>query len=136
MSRPEVFVDSGAFIGFLDRRDLRHPLLSRLFAQPPRWWSTSSFVVSETYSWFLHRHNEDAARIFLAALTQLPRLEILDAEASYRAAVWRKLEQLRGLRLTYVDASSLVWIEQRGIRIVWGTDRDLAVEGASVEPGP
>jgi hypothetical protein len=36
--------------------------------------------------------------------------------------------------LTYVDASSLVLIQRLHIRELWGTDRDLALEGARVVP--
>jgi hypothetical protein len=51
------------------------------------------------------------------------------------AAVWAKLDDLRGLKLTFVDASSLVWLQEREIKTVWGTDHHLAVEGARVLPG-
>jgi len=33
-----------------------------------------------------------------------------------------------------VDASSLVFLQAHGIREVWGTDRDLALDGARVVP--
>lgn len=45
----------------------------------------------------------------------------------------------RGLHrfwLTFVDASALVCLQERGIKTVWGTDYDLALEGAAVLPGP
>lgn len=45
-----------------------------------------------------------------------------------------KLDHLRGHKLTYVDASTLVFLELKRIREVWGTDQDLAVEGARVVP--
>jgi hypothetical protein len=48
--------------------------------------------------------------------------------------VLHKLERLRGHKLTYVDASSLVFLGTVGIDEVWGTDRDLALEGARVTP--
>jgi hypothetical protein len=38
-------------------------------------------------------------------------------------------------KLTYVDASSLVFLSALRIGEVWGTDRDLALEGARVIPG-
>jgi len=44
------------------------------------------------------------------------------------------LERLRGHKLTYVDASSLVFLGALRIDEVWGTDRDLALEGARVVP--
>jgi hypothetical protein len=38
-------------------------------------------------------------------------------------------------KLTYVDASSLVFLSALRIGEVWGMDRDLALEGARVIPG-
>lgn len=132
----EVFIDSGAFIAFLIRSDRLHSETARLFAEPPRHWYTSIPVISETYSWFLHRLGEESARVFRALLDNLTGLVILPAEATHLAAVWRKLDRLRGHKLTFVDASSLVWLEEREIGQVWGTDRHLAIEGATVTPGP
>ncbi len=131
----EVFIDSGAFIAFLVATDRSHAEVRALFTQPPRRLSTSAFVVAETYGWTLHRAGEEAARTYRRFLASLPALEILDGNAAHRAAVWQKLEILRGTNLTFVDASSLVWIEQRKISIVWGTDHHLSIEGAQVIPG-
>jgi len=50
--------------------------------------------------------------------------------------VLRKLDRHRGLKLTYVDASSLVLVASARIKTVWGTDAHLGVEGARVLPGP
>ena len=130
-----VYIDSGAFIAFLDRSDRLHAEVDRLFARPPRRWYTSVLVVSETYSWFLHRLGEEAARAFRGMLQELTGLEILPADAHHQTAVWKKLDALRGLKLTFVDASSLVWLKERAIDVVWGTDHHLGVEGARIVPG-
>lgn len=135
MKAGPVFCDSGAFIAFLDRSDRHHHAAVHLFSEPPRRWFTSLAVVSETYGWFLHRLGEDAAQRFRLALGELPRLDLLPIDANHHAAVARKLDRLRGHKLTYVDASSLVFLEQLRIRDVWGTDLDLALEGAAVSPG-
>jgi predicted nucleic acid-binding protein len=131
-----AFIDSGAFIAFLLRSDRLHGDVVSLFAERPQTWYTSVLVISETYSWFLHRLGEEAAQTFRALLDRMTGLEVLDADADHRAAVWTKLDDLRGYKLSYVDASSLVWLEQRQVTTVWGTDRHLAVEGARVIPGP
>jgi predicted nucleic acid-binding protein len=130
-----VFCDSGIFIAFLDRSDRHHPAAVHLFSNPPRRWFTSLAVVAETYGWFLHRLGEDVAREFRLALAELPRLRILPLDEAHHAFVSRKLERLRGHRLTYVDASSLVFLERLGVREIWGTDFDLAIEGGRVIPG-
>jgi predicted nucleic acid-binding protein len=131
----QAFLDSGIFIAFLDRSDRHHAVALRLFSDPPRHWCTSLAVVSETYGWFLHRLGEDAARTFRLALAEFPRLQLLSLTPAHHTAVLQKLDRLRGHKLTYVDASSLVFLGALRIRDVWGTDRDLALEGARVVPG-
>lgn len=132
----EVFIDSGAFIAFLVRSDRRHEDTVTLFARPPRRWCTSVLVVSETYSWFLHRLGEESAGTFRRFLQEVPKLRVLGASDEHRKAVWEKLDKLRGTKLTFVDASSLVWLEKRNIVTAWGTDHHLSLEGAKVIPGP
>ena len=134
MTSGPVFLDTGIFIAFLDRSDRYHAPAVRLFADPPRRWFTSLAVVSETYGWFLHRLGEEAARTFRVAFSDLPGLVLLALDADHHAAVSRRLERLRGHKLTYVDASSLVWLGHLRIHEVWGTDRDLSLEGARVRP--
>lgn len=134
MTAGPVFLDSGILIAFLDRSDRHHAVARRLFADPPRRWATSLAVVSETYGWFLHRLGEEAARTFRLVLGELPRLQLLPLTPDHHAAVVLKLERLRGHKLTYVDASSLVFLGALRIAEVWGTDRDLALEGARVIP--
>ena len=130
-----AFIDSGAFIAFLDRSDGHHDAVRALFADPPPRWSTSVHVVGETYGWFLHRMGEEAARTFRRLVAELPNLRLFDADLRHHEAVLRKLDRLRGRRLTYVDASSLVRLKQHRIAVVWGTDHHLGLEGAKVVPG-
>jgi len=131
----EVYLDSGAFVAFLLRSDRLHDEVVRLFSRPPCSWCTSALVVAETYSWFVHRLGEGPARTLRALLDSLSDLQVLEVESAHMAAVWAKLDDLRGLKLTFVDASSLVWLQEREIKTVWGTDHHLAVEGARVLPG-
>jgi len=134
MTSGPVFLDSGIFIAFLDRSDRFHPAAVELFSQPPRRCHTSLAVISETYGWFLHRLGEEAARTFRIALLDFAWLSLQPLDANHHAAVVEKLERLRGHKLKYVDASSLVFLSRLRIREVWGTDRDLSLEGARVVP--
>ena len=129
-----VFLDSGIFVAFMDRSDAYHAPAVELFGAPPRRWYTSLAVVSETYGWFLHRMGEQTARQFRELLDAWPGMQLLPLDAAHHAAVVRKLDRHRGRKLTYVDASSLVWLERRRIPEVWGTDVDLAIEGARIRP--
>jgi len=135
MRAGSVYLDSGAFIAFLDRSDEHHEVALGLFGDPPARWCTSVAVVSETYGWFLHRLGEPEARTFRLLVDELPRLELVGLDEAGHRAVAAKLEKHRGRKLTYVDALGLVVLQQRRIRTVWGTDQDLAIEGARVAPG-
>ena len=133
MTRP-IFLDSGIFIAFLNPRDRWHVQARALFSAPPVSWSTSILVISETYSWFLHKMGEEAARTFRLFLASLDDLRILEVSAEDHEATWRILDRFRGAKLTYVDASSLHFLEFHGIRIVWSTDYHLSLAGAEVLP--
>ena len=71
----ETYVDTSAFIAFLDRSDSYHALYRRLFAQPPR-LVTSGLVIAEGHGWFLRRYDFNRALQFLNFLGELPVLVI------------------------------------------------------------
>lgn len=129
-----VFLDSGIFIAFLNRRDRWHPQAVSLFGGPKPRWCTSLLVVSEAYSWFLHRMGEEAARTFRRTLASLAGLPVYGTARKHHGDVERMLDRYRGSKLTYVDASSLVLIDQHGIKTVWATDHHLGLSGAEVLP--
>lgn len=125
-----VFIDSGAFVAALFRGDHHHARMRGLFARPPRKCLSSVLVVSETYSWFLHKRDEEAARSFLDFVNEIDGLEIVETSASATRDTKRMLDRFRGSKLTYVDAFSLVVIDRHRVKDVWGTDRDLTFTGA------
>jgi predicted nucleic acid-binding protein len=129
-----AFLDSGIFIALMSRRDRWHSEAAVLFGGPTPQWSTSMLVISETYSWFLHRMGEEQARSFRQLIDSLKGLRVLDATHAHHAAVTRMLERFRGSKLSYTDASSLVHLEQRKIKVVWSTDHHLGLTGARVLP--
>lgn len=133
--RNRVFLDSGVFIAFLNRRDRWHAAAVTLFgSDSPRDWSTSWLVVSECYSWFLHRMGEESARVFRNLLAGLEDLTVFEATGEHHRRVLKTLDRFRGSKLTYVDASSLALIEDHGISRVWSTDHHLALSGADIFP--
>jgi len=129
-----VFLDTGIFIAFLNRKDRWHSQAVALFNDPKPLWSTSVLVISEAYSWMLFRMGEEAARAFRLLVDNLPDLRIFEATTEYHRDVAKMLDRLRGSRLTYVDASSLALMGQNGIRRVWATDRHLGLTGAEILP--
>jgi predicted nucleic acid-binding protein len=129
-----VFLDSGIFIALMSRKDRWHDQAAALFSGPTPRWTTSVLVIAETYSWFLHRMGEEQARMFRQLIANLEALRILDATVAHDADVAKVLDRLRGTKLTYVDASSLVHLEQKKIAVVWSTDHHLGLNGAQVLP--
>jgi predicted nucleic acid-binding protein len=129
-----VFLDSGIFIATLSRRDRLHVQAVELFGRAGTRWVTSLLVISESYSWFLHRHGEESARSLRGFISALPGLTILPATLDDHARTVRLLDRFRGTKLTYVDAASLVSIEQRKIKTVWSTDHHLGLTGAEILP--
>jgi predicted nucleic acid-binding protein len=129
-----VFLDSGIFIALMSRKDRWHEQAVALFSGVPPRWYTSVLILSETYSWFLHRMGEEQARGFRGLIDNLKALRILDATAAHHNDVTRMLDRFRGTKLTYVDASSLVHLEQKKIPRVWSTDHHLGLNGAEVFP--
>ena len=134
MSTVEVFLDSGIFIAFLNRRDRHHIQATTLFSNPPPRWYTSALVRSEAYSWFLHKHGEDAARMFRLFADSLNDLHVFDTEPEHHQQTCQVLDRLRGTKLTYVDASSLALMSKYEIRRAWATDHHLGLTGVDVLP--
>ena len=132
----DVFIDTGAFVAWLVGADHQHAAAEALFAALPPRPATSLNIIAESHAYFLHKHGENAARTFSAALARLPRLHLYPSDLAHHAAVLRRLDRHRGLKLTYVDASSLVHVASARIKTVWGTDAHLGIEGARVVPGP
>lgn len=129
-----VFIDSGIFIALMSRQDQWHQQAVALFGGPTPRWTTSVLVVAETYAWFLHRMGEEHARSFRQLIANLTDLQVLDATAAQHADVLTVLDRFRGAKLTYVDAASLLHLEQHTIKVVWSTDHHLGLGGATVLP--
>jgi len=131
---PGVFLDSGIFIALMNQHDQWHAHAASLFSGPRPKWVTSLLVVSETYSWFLHKYGEQAARDYRLLIDNLQGLRLLAGGANHHADCVRMLDRFRGARLTYVDASSLVLVRQQRVRQIWSTDHHLGLTGVEILP--
>lgn len=126
-----MYVDTGAFISFLDRSDTHHDLFRRLFSAPPR-MVTTPLVVAEGHGWFLRRYDGEAALRYLAFLAELPRLEIERVGPADLEAASGYLRRFKDQPLTLADALGLHVMARRGIRSAWSADRHLALGGAAL----
>ncbi|HEY4089210.1 MAG TPA: PIN domain-containing protein [Bryobacteraceae bacterium] len=131
----EAYVDTSAFIAFLDNSDSYHLTFRRLFAAPPS-LITSALVVAEGHGWFLRRYDHFRATQFLAFVDALPALIIqpFDAEELTKSKAF--LARFRDQKLTLADAHGLAIMKDRRTPKCWSTDRHLTLTGAVLPPKP
>jgi len=126
--KTECYVDTSAFIAFLDRSDSFHPLFPRLFADPPP-LVTSSLVVAEGHGWFLRRYDRNRALQFLAFINVLPAMVVHAFGNSELEKTERMVRKFADQDLTLADAHGLAVMRDRKIACCWSTDRHLALGG-------
>lgn len=129
--RTECYVDTAAFIAFLDKSDSDHALFRRLFSDPPP-LATSSLVLAEGHGWFLRRYDQRRALEFLNFVEALPALtvEAFDTSAVKRSS--KLLKKFDDQALTLADAHGLTVMADRRIALCWSTDRHMALTGATL----
>lgn len=127
----DCYVDTSAFIAFLDRSDSYHPLFRRLFSAPPP-LTTSSLVVAEGHGWFLRRYDQQRAIQFLSFMTALPRLTIRGFDDTEGMKAGRIVRKYSDQNLTLADAHGLSIMRELRISSCWSTDRRLSLNGVSL----
>lgn len=130
----KVFIDSGIFIAYLNKRDRWHLQALYLFQEKNIQHYTSELVISETYSWFLHQAGEEIARQFRLFVKAIPKLKVLFSHSDSLDATSAMLDKHRGAKLTYVDAASLTQLDAQKIPTVWSTDYHLSLTGRAIKP--
>lgn len=126
--KTECYVDTSAFIAFLDRSDSYHTLFRRLFSEPPA-LITSSLVIAEGHGWFLRRYDQRRAVQFLAFVDSLSCLCIHGFDGSELAKATRLVKKFSDQKLTLADAHGLVIMQEKRIGCCWSTDRHLGLNG-------
>ena len=127
--RTEAYVDTAAFIAFLDRSDTHHALFARLFSDPPA-LVTSALVVAEGHGWFLRRYDGHRAIQFLNLIDALSVLTVESFDDRALARTSRVVKKFADQPLTLADAHGLVLMDQRHMSQCWSTDRHLMLTGA------
>jgi predicted nucleic acid-binding protein len=129
--RTECYVDTSAFIAFLDRSDSYHDLFRRLFSRPPQ-LLTSALVVAEGHGWFLRRYDQNRAIQFLNFIDALSVLSIRSFDGVELTKTVKIVKKFSDQPLTLADAHGLVLINERRIQTCWSTDRHLGLTGAKL----
>lgn len=123
-----AYVDTSAFIAFLDRSDTYHALFARLFADPPA-LITTPLVIAEGHGWFLRRYDITRALRFLSFIEDLTPLTIHPITTQEVQQATKILRSFSGQELTLADAMGLHLMKQLRIRHCWSTDRHLGLSG-------
>jgi predicted nucleic acid-binding protein len=124
----EAYLDTSAFIAFLDRSDSYHAIFKRVFATPPP-LVTSALVIAEAHGWFLRRYDARRATEFLGFLEALPALTVVAFDSGELAKQRAILSRFSDQNLTLADAHGLVIMRERKTMVCWSTDRHLALTG-------
>lgn len=135
-----LYVDSGAFIALLYRRDQAHARVSDYFRRSRAARDllvTSEPVIAETVT----RLRYDAGLPSVLALKQVldqalahRSLVVRESDADVRAAAFDVIQRYGGLQLSYADAVGAVIAGERRVDAVFGLDHDFRVMGFVVEP--
>ena len=129
--KTEAYVDTGAFIAFLDRSDTYHPLFLQLFSEPPR-LITTPLVIAEAHGWFLRRYDGNRAIQFLNFIEELPKMEIVETGVEALKGGKEMVRRFSDQQLTLADACGLWLMKKRKISLCWSTDFHLGLTGADL----
>jgi predicted nucleic acid-binding protein len=129
-ARIDAYVDTSAFIAFMDASDTYHPLFRRLFAAPPSVVVTTSLVLAEGHGWFLRRFDRVRALQFLGMIEDMPFLDVRPVGPDELQGAEKLLRRFGDRDLTLADAVGLHLMRDEGAASCWSTDRHLGLTGA------
>jgi len=128
--KTESYVDTSAFIAFLDRSDSYNSLFKGLFSDPPA-LSTSALVVAEGHGWFLRRYDQRKALTFLNFIQELP-IRIIGFDELELEKAKAFVKKFADQKLTLADAHGLAVMKAQRIATCWSTNRHLGLTGATL----
>src|SRR4051812_8533987 len=114
----EAYVDTSAFVAFVDRSDSYHDVFKRLFADPPP-LVTTALVVAEGQAWFLRRYDPSRALQFLSLIEDMSPLKVLSVGPKELKEATALLRKFSDQKLTLADAAGLTLIKARKIKSCW-----------------
>ena len=127
----KAYVDTSAFISFLDASDSYHHLFLRLFSEPPK-LVTTALVVAEGHGWFLRRFDTHRAIQFLNFIDSLSGLKIETIGEKEIRSAKPVIEKFSDQKLSMADAVGLSLMKKDRITTCWSTDRHLGLGGVKL----
>lgn len=135
-----LYVDTGAFIALLWRRDRDHGRVSehiRRVRAAGDTLLTSEAVISETVTRLRYDAGLPAALAFRRALdltTATRSVLVRESDQGLRSAAFGVLSRFPDLKLSYADAVGAAIADERRVSAVVGLDNDFRVMGFVLEP--
>lgn len=126
-----AYVDTSAFIAFLDRSDSHHPLFRRLFSDPPR-LLTSALVIAEGHGWFLRRYDRRRAIQFLSFIEDLSAVTVRPFDSEALKGTSSMIRRFEDQSLTLADGHGLLIMKEDRVSSCWSTDRHLGLTGVKL----
>ncbi|MBI2068337.1 MAG: type II toxin-antitoxin system VapC family toxin [Deltaproteobacteria bacterium] len=130
-TRIKAYIDTSAFIAFLDRSDSFHPLFLQLFSEPPS-LVTTPLVIAEGQGWFLRRYDVTRALQFMNFIESLKPLTIYPVGKKEIQEATRYLRRFSDEELTLADTTGLWLMTKQKTDQCWSTDRHLGLTGKSL----
>jgi predicted nucleic acid-binding protein len=127
--KTKTYVDTSAFIAFLDKSDTYHDSYKLLFGNPPPLITTTAVII-EGHGWFLRRYDTIKALQFLNFIETLQCLDIKEVSKKEIAKARGILEKFSLQNLTLVDALGLLLMKEYRIKQCFSTDRHLGLMGS------
>ncbi len=134
-SKIEAYVDTPAFIAFLDRSDSSHLLFRRLFSNPPP-LVTSALVIAEGHGWFLRRYDRGRALQFLQFIDELAVVNVESFDSQALAKSSKLARKFGDQSLALAGAHGGVVMAERCTTACWSTDRHLGLTGVRLVISP
>lgn len=126
--RTRAYIDTSAFISFLDASDHHNSRFVRLFSNPPA-ILTTPLVIAEGHAWFLRRFSVERALEFLNFIGDLKPLEIVAVGKAEVGHAVKYAQKFSDQDLTICDAVGLWLMDSLRINECWSTDRHLGLTG-------
>lgn len=128
-------LDTGAIFAFLVPRDRFHDAARRFMRQRGLRLFTTPFIVAEAFTAVRHRHGYEPAMTWVDAIEHTPLVTVVHGGSDFDARTWDTLRRLRGIPLSYADASLVVLAGELGIQRVFAFDSDFEQAGLQLVPG-
>lgn len=135
-----VYVDTGAWIALLYRRDRAHESASRHFLRLRESGDllvTSDSAIGETITRLRYDAGLPAVRAYHKVIDESVRLRALriyESDANLRARAFRIMEKSADLRVSYADCVGAAVADKVQASAVFGLDHDFRIMGYTLEP--